>query len=81
MLQMKVYVCCKTSSNCIGIQKSGFKNQEPKRPYLITQGDHRKAIKVTKVSYVKCAPIIDIAEGVVLAHNNRCLFGRYEYYH
>ena len=68
-------------SNRILIQKSGCKKQKPKRPYLITEADHRKAIKVTKVLCVKCAPVNIIAKRIVMAHNNRYLFARYGYHH
>ena len=60
MLQMKVYVCYKTSSNLTPIQKSALKNKESKTLNLIAQGNQGKSIKVIKVLRVKCAPVTDI---------------------
>ena len=76
MLQIKVHICCKTLSNCIRIEKSAFKNQKPRTPYLTGRGVHRKTMKVIKELCVKCAPVIGITNGIVMAHNNRCLLVR-----
>ena len=51
----KCYVCCKTFSDRKRIEKSAFKNQKSRTPYLITREDHRKTNKVIKVLSVKCA--------------------------
>ena len=72
MLQKKVYICCKLSSNRIPIQKSAFKKQKPKMTYLIARGDHLKTIKGIKVLRVKCTPVTGIAKGIVIADNRRC---------
>ena len=69
MLQTKVYICYKTLSNRIRIQKNAFKNQ---KPYLIARGDHRKTNDVTKVLLLKCAPATGIVKEIVMAHNNIC---------
>ena len=58
---MKVYICCKTLSKCIPIQKSALKNQKPIKPYIIAQGDHRETIKVIKSLRVKYAPATGIS--------------------
>ena len=63
---MKVYICCKTLSNRIRIRESALKNLKP------------KTIKVMKVLCVKCAPVTVIAKGIVIAHNNRCLWSDME---
>ena len=77
MLQIKIYICCKTLSNCIKIQNSAFKNQKTRRPYLSAQGDRRKTIKVIKVLLFKCAPGTSIIQAIVMVHNNRCLLVRH----
>ena len=71
MLQKKVYICYKVSSNHVPIQKSTFKKQKRKMPYLIAPGDHRKTIKGIKVLCVECTPVSGIAIGIVIAHNSR----------
>ena len=76
MMQMKVYICCKTSSNRIRFGKSAFKNQKPKADYLTGWGDHSKTMKVIKVLRVKCAPVTGISRRIVMDHNNRCLLVR-----
>lgn len=60
------------SSNHVPIQKSAFKKQKRKIPYLIARGDHRKNIKGIKVLRVECTPVSGIAKGIVIAHNSRC---------
>ena len=47
--------------------KCGFKSHKPRKPHLVTQGDHRKAIKVMKVLNTKCAPVTGNAKGIVMA--------------
>ena len=59
------------------IQKGAFKNQKPRTPYLIAQGDHRKTIKIMKVLLVKYAPVTGIVKGIVMTHDSRCLFVRH----
>ena len=41
----------------VGFQKSTFKNHKPKTPFLISEGDHSKTIKVTKVLCVECGSV------------------------
>ena len=43
-----------------------------RKVYLKTRnrGDHRKSIKVMKVTGVKCAPVTGIAKGIAMAHNS-----------
>ena len=43
---------------------------------FITQGGHRKTIKVIKVLRVKYGPVNGIANRIAKAHNNRCLLVR-----
>ena len=38
VLQLKVFICCKTLSNRIRTQMSVFKNQKPKVSYIIARG-------------------------------------------
>ena len=66
MLQMNVYICGKTLSNRIRIQKSAVKNQKPRMSYLIARLDHRDAIKEIKVLRVKCATATGMAKGIGL---------------
>ena len=75
---MKVYICCKSLSNRFRIKKSAFKNQKPTTPYLIARRGNRKSIKVIKALCVKCAPLIGIAKGTVIAHDNKCSSVTYE---
>ena len=44
MLQKKIYIRCKTVSNCIRIQESTFVKQKPKMPHLIARGDNRDEV-------------------------------------
>ena len=44
---MKIFVYCKNLLNHIRIQKIGFKNQKPRRLYLIAQEDYRKAVAMS----------------------------------
>ena len=62
MLQMKVYICCKTLSNCIQIHKSKVTNQRS------------RAIRSLRV---KCAPVTGITKGIVMAQYNRSLLVRH----
>ena len=64
MPQMKVYICCKTLSTHIEIQKKRMPL------YLIAQGYYRKTVKV-KDSRVKCAPAC-IVEGIRLIARDAC---------
>ena len=77
MLQMKVYIYCKTLLNSIQIQKS----QRPRTSYLIARADHRKTIKVTKALCIKCAPVTGTVTGIVIAHNNRCFLVKHRDHH
>ena len=60
MLQIKVYVCHKTLSNRIQIQKRTIKNQKPKTSYVTVRGDPRKTIKLIKILHIKCKTITGI---------------------
>ena len=70
---MKVYICCKTLSNHIRIQKAASKNQNYRTPLRIARGFFRKTIKLMKVLNVKRAPVTGIGKESVMDHNNRCL--------
>ena len=37
MLEIKVYICCKTLANCIRVQKSAFKKQNQGSPKLLLE--------------------------------------------
>ena len=70
--------CYKTLSNHIRIQKNALKNRR-----LIARGDHRKNIKVIKVSCVKCETVNGIIcndslkKEVVIAHKNSSFLVRH----
>ena len=67
MLQTKVYIGCKTLSNPTRILKNAFKYQKPRTPHLITQGGHKKIIKV----------ITGVTNRIVMGHNNISLLFSY----
>lgn len=67
MLQTKVYIGCKTLSNPTRILKNAFKYQKTRTPHLITQGGHKKIIKV----------ITGVTKRIVMGHNNISLLFRY----
>ena len=58
------------------MQKTVFKDQTPRKPYLVAGGDHRETVKVMKVLRIKFAPVTDLAKGIVMARNSRCLLVR-----
>ena len=58
------------------MQKTVFKDQTPRKQYLVAGGDHRETVKVMKVLRIKFAPVTDLAKGIVMAYNSRCLLVR-----
>ena len=63
MLQMKIYICCKTVYQ---FKKKAFKNQKRITPFLVAPGGKRKSLKVIKVLLVKCASVTGITKAIVI---------------
>ena len=66
MLQMKVYICCKTFSNRIRIQEKAFKNRKPATSFLVVPGGKKNTIKLIKVFLVECPPVTSINKAIVI---------------
>ena len=85
MLQMEVYIYCKTLSNRMN-SKSAFKNQKLKVFCLIARENHSKTIKVIKywtllnIKYW-ILNITGMAKGIAIVHKNRCLLVKYRDHH
>lgn len=67
ILLIKICITCKTLSN--RIKKSEFKNEKSRSP--------GRTIKAKKVLCAKYAFVIGIANGILMAQNNRCLLIRH----
>ena len=77
MLKIKVFICQKTLSNHIRIQKCSFKKQKPRILCLNARADHGKTYKIIKALRVKCVTVTSITNGNVMTHNKRCLLFRH----
>ena len=77
MLETKVYICCKTLSNHIRIQKACLKFRN-RTLYLLTRAKQENCWS-NKNSRVICAPVTAIvAERIVIAQSNRCCWSDME---
>ena len=77
MLEMKVYICCKTLSNHMRIQKACLKFRN-RTLYLLTRAKQENCWS-NKNSRVICAPVTAIvAERIVIAQSNRCCWSDME---
>ena len=67
VLEMKVYIYCKTLLNCTyELKKNAFKNQNSRTTFLVGQGGKRKTIKVIKVLLLNFTPVTGITKGIVI---------------
>ena len=67
VLEMKVYIYCKTLSNCTyEFKKNAFKNQNSRTTFLVGQRGKRKTIKIIKVLLVSFTPVTGITKAIVI---------------
>ena len=67
VLEMKVYIYCKTLLNCTyELKKNAFKNQNSRTTFLVGQGGKRKTIEVIKVLLLNFTPVTGITKRIVI---------------
>ena len=69
MLQIKMYIYCKTLLNKFKLKKKkAFENQKPINPFLFVPGCKRKSIKVINTLLVKWASATGISKAILITH-------------